>query len=172
MTERFLSEKRKGEVERNPALGVHFGLPRSIRESPAHQRRDNPRRWRKAEVPQMMRRRICDTTGDNNYENFLTWLDISFAAILAIHELICVETKKDAGSLAFIDFGWSKDFCSAMAYAEEYFWYNIARNLCEVWNAHSSAGPPLPGEPVTGSVNAVTKAEKKCLSACNGREEG
>ena len=128
MTEWFLSEKRKGEVEYDPVLGVHFGLLRSIRESPAHPRRGNPRRWRKAKVPQMMRRRICDITGDKNYENFLTWQDISFAAILAIHELICVETKKGTGVLAFIDFGCPKAFCSAMAYAGECF--NKSKGKC------------------------------------------
>ena len=171
MTEWFLSEKRKGEVERALVLSVHFVLSSSIHESLAHQRSGNPRRWRKVKVPRMMRRRICDTTGDKNYENFLTWQDVSFAAILAIHELICVETKKGAGSLACIDFGCPKNFYLAMAYAEDCFWYNIARNLCEVRYAHNSVAPPLPGEPVTGPVNAVTKAEKKCLSACNGSEE-
>ena len=44
MTERFLSEKRKGEVGRDPVLGVHFVLSSSIRESSAHRCSNNPRR--------------------------------------------------------------------------------------------------------------------------------
>ena len=47
MTERFLSEKHKGEVGRDTVLGVHFVWSSSVRESPAHRCSNNPRRFRK-----------------------------------------------------------------------------------------------------------------------------